>query len=78
MTNIVFPMNQTQYILDFLSASRSREHWNLPNTEIFKSKDAASVYSRKTLVIKIAIKEGFSKDFTKLKPFSKVKNTSID
>jgi hypothetical protein len=35
MTNTVFSMFQTRYILDFLSASRSIvEHWDFPNTEI--------------------------------------------
>jgi hypothetical protein len=42
MTNAVFPTFQTQYILDFSSAIRC-EHWDLPNTEIFQSKDVASV-----------------------------------
>jgi hypothetical protein len=42
MTNTVFPMNQTQYILDFLSASHSGTHWDLPNTEIFHSKGVSS------------------------------------
>jgi hypothetical protein len=32
---------QTHYIIDFSSANRS-EHWDLPNTEIFQSKDVAS------------------------------------
>jgi hypothetical protein len=42
MTNTVFPAFQTQYILDFSSASRIAEHWDLPNTEKFQSKDVAS------------------------------------
>jgi hypothetical protein len=43
MTNTVFPTFQTGYILDFLSAIYSiAEHWDLPNTEIFQSKDVAS------------------------------------
>jgi hypothetical protein len=64
MTNTVFPTFQTQYILDFSTASHSTtlgcsakfylgEIWvdyvrnvckkNLPNTEIFQSKDFATV-----------------------------------
>jgi hypothetical protein len=34
MTKTVFPMFQTQYILDFSPSSRIAEHWDLPNTEI--------------------------------------------
>jgi hypothetical protein len=41
MAHTVFPTFQTQYILEFSSASRSREHWDLSNTEIFLSKDVA-------------------------------------
>jgi hypothetical protein len=40
MTNTVFLTFQTIYILDF--SSESRENWDLPNTEIFQSKDIAS------------------------------------
>jgi hypothetical protein len=47
MTNTVFPTFQTQYILNFSSASRSTEHWDLPNTEIFQSKDIASLLSER-------------------------------
>jgi hypothetical protein len=43
MTNTDFPTFQTQYIPDFSSASRIAEYWDLPNTEIFKSKYVASV-----------------------------------
>jgi hypothetical protein len=43
MTNTAFPTFQTQYILNFSTASRSGTHWDLPNTEIFQSKDVASV-----------------------------------
>jgi hypothetical protein len=42
MTNTVFPTFQTQYIVDFSSAIFIVEHWDLTNTEIFKSKDVAS------------------------------------
>jgi hypothetical protein len=44
MANTVFPTFQTQYILDFSSASRSGT-LGLPNTEIFPSKDVASDFS---------------------------------
>jgi hypothetical protein len=42
MTNIVSQTFQTQFILNFLSASCSRMP-DLPNTEIVQSKDVASV-----------------------------------
>jgi hypothetical protein len=42
MTNTVFPTFPTQYILDLSSTSRSGTGI-LPNTEIFQSKDVASV-----------------------------------
>jgi hypothetical protein len=41
MVNTVFTIFQTKYFLDFSSASRT-EHWDLPNTVIFQSKDVAS------------------------------------
>jgi hypothetical protein len=45
MTNTVFPTFQTQYILDFSSANSAvAEHWDLPKTEIFQSKDVASEF----------------------------------
>jgi hypothetical protein len=34
MTNTIFSIFQARYILDFLSASRSVEHCEFPNTEI--------------------------------------------
>jgi hypothetical protein len=37
MSNTAIPTFQTQYILNFSSAS-----WDLPNTEIFQAKDVAS------------------------------------
>jgi hypothetical protein len=39
-----FPTFQTQYFLDFLSASRNGTLgvWDFPNTEIFQSRDVAS------------------------------------
>jgi hypothetical protein len=42
MTNTVFLMFQTQQILNIYSARRIAKHWDLPNTEIFQSKDVAS------------------------------------
>jgi hypothetical protein len=42
MTNTAFPSFETHYILDFSSASPIAEHWDLPNTAIFQSKDVAS------------------------------------
>jgi hypothetical protein len=44
MTNTVFSMFQTQYILDFLSASRIVEHWDFPNTEISSLKMSRHIH----------------------------------
>jgi hypothetical protein len=46
MTKSVFPTFQT-HILDFSSAISNAEHWDLPNTEIFQSKDVASAFFHK-------------------------------
>jgi hypothetical protein len=53
MTNTVFQMFQTQYILDFSSASRSETHWDLPNMEIFQSKDVPSVQAQTEIFYKL-------------------------
>jgi hypothetical protein len=42
MSNTVLPMFQTQYSLIFHQQAVA-EHWDFPNTEIFQSKDVASV-----------------------------------
>jgi hypothetical protein len=42
MTNAAFPTFQTQNILNISHHQAVAEHWDLPNTEIFKSKDIAS------------------------------------
>jgi hypothetical protein len=44
MTHTVFPTFQTQYTVSWISYQQAvAEHWDLPNTEIFLSKDVASV-----------------------------------
>jgi hypothetical protein len=46
MTKTVFPLFQTQYAVSSISNQQAvAEHWDLPNTEIFQSKDVASATS---------------------------------
>jgi hypothetical protein len=43
MTNTVFPTFLTQYTVSLISHQQPvAEHWDLPNNEIFQSKDVAS------------------------------------
>jgi hypothetical protein len=77
MNSTVFPTFQTQYILHFSSASRSGTR-DLPNTEIFQSKDVATVYHNdwwiltqfKIMIDKSHVKRKFRKNKQNLKGYS--------
>jgi hypothetical protein len=67
MTNTVFTTFQTQYILDFSSASRSGT-LGFAKHEIFTSKDVASVlkyrvtfWANSSLIFHIALNSGYTR-----------------
>jgi hypothetical protein len=52
MANTVFPTFQTQYSISAISHQQAvAEHWNLPNTGIFQSKDVVSGHNLRSIEV---------------------------